>query len=415
MRHGDVAATEAGGGWLPVSRGTAGSVDDTIELLLVEDDDGDALLVRELLAEPSSSVEVSWVRTLADARPAATVADCVLLDLDLPDASGLDGLRRIRETAARVPVIVLTGHDDESVGEAAVAAGAQDYLIKGQVTDRLLIRTIRYAVQRRRAELMENALLEERLRVAENGRLERGLLPHPVLGGADLRVTARYRAGGGRMLLGGDFYDVVTDPAGRIHAIVGDVAGHGPDQAAVGVALRIAWRALVLAGRPDDEVLAVLDRVLVHERYEPGLFATVCTLAIEPGYRHGWLGVAGHPSPLLHHAGAWSPLPPATGPSLGLLDGARWVPRPVDLPEPPWRLLLYTDGAIEGYDGPGDDRLGTDGLLRILREHGARMPEPGPRTAAELDAVITEITRRNDGPLTDDMALLLLATPDALA
>jgi serine phosphatase RsbU (regulator of sigma subunit) len=198
-----------------------------------------------------------------------------------------------------------------------------------------------------------------------------------------------------------------------VHSIVGDVAGHGPDQAAVGVALRIAWRALVLAGRPDDEVISVLDRVLVHERHDPDLLATVCTVTVDPDHRHGRLCRAGHPAPLLRHAGRWSALPPAAGPSLGLLADARWAPREVEFPATPWGLLLYTDGAIDGYDGEGDERLGAEGLIDVLTDYCAAERGPMPDTVIALDEVITEITRRNGGPLPDDVALLLLSTPDS--
>src|ERR1041384_2916739 len=102
------------------------------------------------------------------------------------------------------------------------------------------------------------------------------------------------------MLLGGDFYDVVQDSDGTVHALIGDVAGHGPDEAAVGVALRIAWRTLILAHRPADEIMHVIDRVLVHERHADSLLATVCTVAVSPDRREAVAYVAGHPPPLLY-------------------------------------------------------------------------------------------------------------------
>ncbi|HEY7176252.1 MAG TPA: response regulator, partial [Micromonosporaceae bacterium] len=249
---------------------------DPIEVLLVEDDDGDAYLVGELLDEARDRLRLTRVRAIAEARVAVVNADCVLLDLQLPDAEALEGLRRMRGLAGETPVVVLTGLADEAMGEAAITAGAQDYLIKGEVDARSLIRTIHFAVHRRRAELMETALLEERLHALENARLERGLLPRPVLAeDSAITVTSRYQPGGARMLLGGDFYDVVADDRGTVRLVVGDVSGHGPDQAALGVELRMAWRAPVMAGLADPDVLDVMDRVLVNERHDIDLFATV--------------------------------------------------------------------------------------------------------------------------------------------
>ena len=102
-----------------------------LRVLLVEDDDGDAFLVTELLADLSEHIEVRRVDTLASAVSAPLRADCVLLDLQLPDAVGLTALTRLRQHAPSTAVVVLTGQRDEAVGVAAVAAGAQDYLVKG--------------------------------------------------------------------------------------------------------------------------------------------------------------------------------------------------------------------------------------------------------------------------------------------
>jgi serine phosphatase RsbU (regulator of sigma subunit) len=375
-----------------------------LRVLLVEDDEGDAVLVEELLADTGEPIRIRRARSLAEAQSSMGGINCVLLDLGLPDAMGLAGLRRLRGWIGRTPVVVLTGQDDERLGIDAVAAGAQDYLVKGQVTGALLVRTVRYAVQRRHVEEIESALREEQLRAQENARLERGLLPRPLIGPDDLKITTRYRPGGGRMLLGGDFYDVVGDSSGALHVLIGDVAGHGPDQAALGVALRIAWRTLMLAGADGGEALTVLDRVLVHESHDDAVFATVCALTLGPDRRTGHMWVAGHPAPLLHTAAGWQTLPQPAGPALGLLDRARWIAAPVSLPDAPWSLLLYTDGAIEGFAGNGVDRLEIEGLLSLLHNHSGFGNDPGPA----LDDVLAALTVLNGGPLTDDVALLML-------
>src|SRR6204780_5280818 len=224
-----------------------------IRVLLVEDDDGDAFLVEELLREAGGGVEVQRVRLLPDARRPIRDAACVLLDLGLPDSQGLDGLRGLLREQPDVAVVVLTGLADEYLGEQAVKAGAQDYLVKGDVSGKLLLRVIRYAMERRRWDGAQRQLNVARLSAEENARLERGLLPSPVLDDARLSVSTRYRAGGQQRLLGGDFYDGVQAPGGWVHALIGDVCGRGPAEAALGVCLRVAWRALVLAGQPAGE------------------------------------------------------------------------------------------------------------------------------------------------------------------
>jgi signal transduction histidine kinase len=135
-----------------------------IRVLLVEDNAGDADLVREYVAAgPNAPPDVEQAERLADAvtRLGAGGIDVVLLDLSLPDASGLDALRRIRAAAPSVPVVVLTGSAAEEVGEQALKEGAQDYLTKGDVHGPLLTRALRYAIQRQQVADRERLLKQE--------------------------------------------------------------------------------------------------------------------------------------------------------------------------------------------------------------------------------------------------------------
>ena len=228
-----------------------------IRLLLVEDDDGDALLVEELFNISGAYMEIIRVTTLAEARRENLAEiDCVLLDLDLPDAQGLAGLHRLKTDRADIAVLVLTGLDDERRGMEAVGAGAQDYLVKGQIDGQGLTRAVHYAVERLRADEARRELEVARLHAEENARLERGLLPAPLVNDDHLVLNAHYRPGRRRALLGGDFYDAVQTADGTVHAVIGDVSGHGPDAAALGVSLRIAWRTLVIGGHSTGSAAA---------------------------------------------------------------------------------------------------------------------------------------------------------------
>ena len=150
-----------------------------VRILLIEDDDGDALLVEELLHEAGAGVVVQRARLLAGARNLIKDAACVLLDLGLPDSQGLNGLRWLLQWQPDATVVVLTGLHDEHLGEEAVRAGAQDYVVKGDVTGELLHRVIRYAMQRRRWDEAQRQLHVAGARARENARLEHGLLPSP--------------------------------------------------------------------------------------------------------------------------------------------------------------------------------------------------------------------------------------------
>jgi serine phosphatase RsbU (regulator of sigma subunit) len=387
-----------------------------MRVLLIEDDDGDALLVEELLLDAGEPFLMTRARSLADARSMAADAGCVLLDLELPDSRGLHGVQWLQETWPNLAVVVLTGLSDEHMGEEAVAAGAQDYLVKGHVDGVLLQRVVRYAVERQRAEETQRQLREAQLYAAENARLERGLLPSPVLNDRRLAVAARYRSGGQQMLLGGDFYDVVEAPDGWVHAMVGDVCGRGPDEAALGVCLRVAWRTMILAGRPVAETLSALQQVLEHERQHDRLFATICMLSVAPDRTTGHLRLAGHPQPLLITADEVRELEaPVTLPP-GIAHVTEWPSAQVELGQS-WSVLMYTDGLIEGKIGSGPERLGSEGLIRLIEKQRAQAAEAGPpdRPANErlMDSVITMARELNGGDLDDDLAVLAVSCAPA--
>jgi PAS domain S-box-containing protein len=133
-----------------------------MRLLLVEDNPGDARLVREMCREQGLSTdELTHVDTMsrAEAHLADHEVDLILLDLGLPDGRGLEVLRRAHAAAPRVPLVVLTGLDDESIAVQALQQGAQDYLIKGQLETRGLMRALHYAIERK---VMEEALFAEK-------------------------------------------------------------------------------------------------------------------------------------------------------------------------------------------------------------------------------------------------------------
>jgi CheY-like chemotaxis protein len=383
-------------------------------LLLVEDDDGDAVLVQACLAEAGVDPEsVIWRRTLAEAVPVlARRPNCVLLDLGLPDAQGLTALQTVVAAAPDTPVIVLTGRHGEA-GTEALAAGAEDYLAKDLLTADLLDRSVRYAVERKRAQRTNQQLREARISAAEKSRLERGLLPTPLLRDDLVSCSTYYRPGRDHAVLGGDFFDVVQT-GGRLHAVVGDVMGHGPDEAALGVHLRVAWRTLVLAGAPDDEILPALDNLLSAETGGQAGFVTVCDLVLEEDL---WatLRVAGHPAPLLCAGGKTNYLDVQVGPPLGVrgLTGADGVDAQTTWPltrvhvGPGSSLILYTDGLLDAYAAIQDRAsIGIDefvGAVQVCAAGGGsvsswipQIVENAPHTSVDDSAVVVITTRSGE-------------------
>ncbi|MFG3029789.1 PP2C family protein-serine/threonine phosphatase [Streptomyces sp. NPDC048253] len=373
-------------------------------ILLIEDDQGDALLVEELLYDTGLRFELTTRTTLAEARTelAGAPIDCVLLDLHLPDVSGIDAVAAVRALAPHTAVIVLTGLSEAQAGTDAMAAGAQDYLVKGKVEADLLHRTVRYAVYRSQTERASSEAQASRLRAEENARLERGLLPQPMLDTSTVRVTSRYLPGAAMALLGGDFLDVVEGDDGLLHAVVGDVSGHGPDAAALGVCLRIAWRSLVLGGHRGEDLLHLMERILIAERGDQQLFATCTLLTLDQDTATATLHLAGHHEPLLTTTEGTRELTAAHGIALGIVPGLRsWPSTVIPLPAT-GALTLYTDGLTEGHNGATNERLGVEGLLTLI----GTLPSADP--AAHVDLLIKETHELNAGRHSDDLAVLRL-------
>ncbi|MEU1810654.1 PP2C family protein-serine/threonine phosphatase [Micromonospora aurantiaca (nom. illeg.)] len=378
-----------------------------LAVLLIEDDPGDALLTREMLTDSGISSRFAQASSMAEASVSPVAPDCVLLDLHLPDCRGLEALRRVLHRWPDAAVVVLTGLDDAATGTAAVAAGAQDYLVKGHIDGALLGRTIEYAIQRRRAVITERQLRDSRMQASENIRLQRGLLPTPLTTDPTLVVVSRYVPGRGRSLLGGDFFDLVQDDDHTIHAVIGDVCGNGPDEAAIGVGLRVGWRTLTLAGVDKTSRMRLLEQVLVAERPHEAMFATACTIRIAPDRSTAVVVSAGHPPPLVITPGRAHPAPIRHHLGLGMFPGlGRWQESVVTLP-PGAGLLLYTDGVYEGFSEDGT-RLGEQRFVELAGELST-VTDPGRYLTALLD----EIRRGDGGRHSDDTALLYLAWPSS--
>jgi diguanylate cyclase (GGDEF)-like protein/PAS domain S-box-containing protein len=131
----------------------------SIKILLVEDNPGDARLLREMLSKQDAlDIELTHVSSMsgAEGHIAKDAVDIILLDLGLPDVQGLGAVRRARAAAPRVPLVVLTGLHDEALAAQVLQEGAQEHLIKGQIETRGLVRAMRYAIERK---VMDEALL----------------------------------------------------------------------------------------------------------------------------------------------------------------------------------------------------------------------------------------------------------------
>ena len=233
------------------------AIDEAPSILLVEDNPGDVRLVEELLRAawvvPGSINHVSSVED-AIGRVAEDVPACILLDLSLPDAQGLGTLERVRDAHPSVPIVVLTGTDDEAQAVQAVQEGAQDYLIKGQVDGHLLGRAIRYAIERKFAEVQ---LSHQALHDPLTGLANRALLMERLA--QALARTERRPSSVAVLFLDIDRFKTINDNFGHE---VGDSV-----LACIGDRLRKALRPEDMASRFGGDEFVVLCEDLEDDRH----------------------------------------------------------------------------------------------------------------------------------------------------
>ena len=154
-----------------------------IKILLVEDNLGDARLLQEIFKEgKTAKFEIVLVDRISEAIKTLqeTDFDLILLDLSLPDSNGIDTFRKISKEKLQIPIVLLTGLDDEALAIKLVQEGAQDYLVKGQINNKILLRSVRYAIERnykiheqaqRKDETIKNKLAEYKITEREKGIL----------------------------------------------------------------------------------------------------------------------------------------------------------------------------------------------------------------------------------------------------
>jgi serine phosphatase RsbU (regulator of sigma subunit) len=161
-----------------------------------------------------------------------------------------------------------------------------------------------------------------------------------------------------------------------------------------------------------DEILTAVQQVLEHERHRSRLFATLCMMSIAPDRAHGKIHMAGHPPPLLITQDGLVELHAPVCLPLGIAPAADWPSADLQL-GPAWSVMLYTDGLIEGKIGAGPERLGSEGLIRMIekaRAEGSRKAGPNPLDDEGLiDSVVSQARELNGGDLDDDLAVMVIS------
>jgi serine phosphatase RsbU (regulator of sigma subunit) len=253
----------------------------------------------------------------------------------------------------------------------------------------------------------------DRFRAAEEDRrrlqdeLQSNLLPPgAALERTPLTIARRYKPAEQRLLLGGDFYALAVTPSGETAVMVGDVSGHGARQAALGVALRAAWRAMTLSGATNGEVLRAMNALVLDEQQRDArgaeLFATVTSIHVGPDGLAA--ATAGHVPPFVLRPDGVERIEPPPGPPLGAVEEGVWEEVRVPLGRE-WSLVLYSDGLIEGFAAPGTrERYGAERLSSLLASRGTWLLRE-----EDIEALVHEVEAANGGPLADDLVVVALS------
>ncbi|MBL8950577.1 MAG: fused response regulator/phosphatase [Myxococcaceae bacterium] len=382
-----------------------------LQILLIEDDEAYAGLVRRMLRTSGSELVVAERMEAALKQLAGRTFDVVLSDLNLPDSRGIETFQRVMAAAPKLPIVVLTGENDDALGLRTVQSGAQDYLVKDHVEPALLFRSLTYAIERKRMQLeaarvadelkKQNEVMQADLRMARE--VQTAMLPFGASrSNGRVSFTHRYLPAGP---VGGDFFTEFCSEKGQCAAVLYDVMGHGVRAALVTGLLRaLADESSVLSLGP-ERFLTQLNRNLrsIFGKADQQIFVTALCVVADPLEQQVYFASAGHPNPVLIDAGSGtaSQVETKRGPPLGLVDEGTWVKQSAPFAAGN-RLLMFTDGLyeVEGTDG---SQYGTARLAEAAR-HKAGLP--ATKLLAELIEEAQEFS--TSGDFNDDVCAILL-------
>jgi serine phosphatase RsbU (regulator of sigma subunit) len=373
---------------------------DRVRILLVEDDPDDVWVMRNLLGDRwDGPFELIHVELLSAAleRCAEDTYDVILLDLALPDSRGMETFFAMHAGAGEIPIVVLSGLSDENTAIKAVQTGAQDYLVKGQVDDHVLVRSIRYAIERGRRRHAEEALRDTTEEFRAAGEIQQRLYPGqpPVLPGFEI-AGALYPA----KATAGDYFDYIPMLDECLGVVVGDVSSHGMGPALVMSETRACLRTLAQAHCDVGEILTRANRLLAADASDFH-YVTLAMARLDPRARSMVYASAGQRGYLLHPSDKVTVLDSTSMP-LGVRDDTIVPTAPPIAMGAGQIVTFFTDGVIEA-ESPGRVRFGVGRALEVIR--GDR-DKPASQIVAALRKEILGFTRHQ--PQRDDITVVIV-------
>jgi len=368
--------------------------DTPLRFLLVEDSAADAHLVRLYLKQglPGPFV-LQHVESLARAVEllGRDPFDLVLLDLTLPDSSGLETFRAVSARAANDAILILSGHEDGQLALDAVRGGAQNYILKGEFSPSTLAREVRFAMERNNRMQAERERDQARGQIQIARKLQKGLYPQsaPQINGFDIagRAWAAEHACG-------DYFDFVPMKDDTLGIVVGDVSGHGLGPALKMVEARAALHAFSEHEDNLNHLIAGIHRIFCGgQKFDaPGLFLTLFLGRLHPERRLLQYASAGQAGFHLNANGE-AKLLEATDFPIGLVDrmsseASQEVPlNSGDV------VVIPTDGFQEAGANIRD-LFGIKRLLDVVRHHRERSADEIVRMGPPVGWTATILSSR---------------------
>ncbi len=377
---------------------------DGLRILLVEDDDIDRMRVHRAVKRAGSPFELVDAHDVATAKDklAAGDFDVAVIDYNLPDGTAMDLLAYNGElSTGPVPMVVLTGSDDDEKAIAALKEGAEDYLVKATFEVDAFFRSIRYAIERAtlRGELKStNSRLARELEIG--GSIQTAILPREIAV-AGLDITASMAPA---TEVGGDYYDVLPTQDGCWLGI-GDVAGHGMGAAIVALMTQSALASMTRLSPSSGPAALVshLNEVLFENIRNRLAQDEHVTLTLLRYTQDGLVRFAGAHEEMVVHRAATQQIEniPTPGTWLGARRDIEAVTSDGEIAlEVGDTLLLYSDGVTEARNADGET-YGLERPSEILRAHA---DESSAAIHARIWADIEEWTHVRD----DDVTLIVV-------
>ena len=372
-----------------------------IKMLVVDDDP----FVRDMLGMILQSNEYE-VDTAGNGSEALNKIDAdksfnlVISDMNMPEMTGLELLKKLRDNSNDVPVIILTGNNEISVAIEAMNSGANDYLIKDENIQDTIVMSVQKVIEKHElkkkniqlsAELaLKNARFEKELTLAQ--KVQKNILPSKL----DFRgfeIETFYRPSD---KIGGDFFDA-WEVGQTLHFLIGDVSGHGPSSALIMAVCKGMLQSLAYSIQHPNEIISTANRMLCDILSDSGMFLSLVYGIFDREKNELKVLSAGHNPVFLTEDGVVKTIN-ASGPVLGWDANDSWDVIACQFNNNT-NIFLYTDGLTEAKNSTGEE-FGEDRLLELQKD------TVSPRVL--VDNVFKQVSDFCSGVFADDLTMLVI-------